>query len=456
MALIYLSIGFFYKDKIKQLSEFESRKYDLAAGAVAVALVIFCWFIYTDGNRLYYFDMKPVYYKELISAALIPCAFGMVFARIIYWMEKINWLDGLNRFFALCGQATIPIMFMHIPLNHWKDAFEYGRVMYVVIGIGCGAAIFGSQDDSMETLPLSAEVEAYEPVIRKYAKQYGIPDYVLLIQAVMMQESGGRGNDPMQASECGYNTQYPRTPGGITDPEYSIAVGIQNLADCLQTAGAESPIDLEHIQLALQGYNFGSGYITWALQKYGEYSRANAVEFSMKMAEQMGWNSYGDKQYVPRVLRYYPIGKVFYTPEDGDAIVDVALTQVGNVGGEPYWSWYGFTSRVEWCACFVSWCADQCGYLDSGAYPKFSGCVFGMQWFQQRGLWLDGSAEPVPGMLIFFDWATQDGVPDHVGIVERVENNVVYTVEGNSMDMCRQKQYSLGSSVILGYGMPAS
>ena len=328
-------------------------------------------------------------------------------------------------------------------------------VIVIVVLIGCGAAIFGSQDESTETLPLSAEVEAYEPVIRKYAKQYGIPDYVLLIQAVMMQESGGRGNDPMQASECGYNTQYPRTPGGITDPEYSISVGIQNLADCLQTAGAESPIDLDHIQLALQGYNFGSGYITWALQKYGEYSRANAVEFSMKMAEQMGWNSYGDKQYVPHVLRYYPIGKVFYTPEDGDAIVDVALSQVGNIGGEPYWSWYGFSNHVEWCACFVSWCADQCGYLDSGTYPKFSGCVFGMQWFQQRGLWLDGSAEPVPGMLIFFDWATQDGVPDHVGIVEKVENGVVYTVEGNSRDMCRQKQYALGSGVILGYGMPA-
>lgn len=328
-------------------------------------------------------------------------------------------------------------------------------VIVIVVLIGCGAAIFGSQDESTETLPLSAEVEAYEPVIRKYAKQYGIPDYVLLIQAVMMQESGGRGNDPMQASECGYNTQYPRTPGGITDPEYSISVGIQNLADCLQTAGAESPIDLDHIQLALQGYNFGSGYITWALQKYGEYSRVNAIEFSLKMAEQMGWNSYGDKQYVPHVLRYYPIGKVFYTPEDGDAIVDVALSQVGNIGGEPYWSWYGFTNHVEWCACFASWCADQCGYLDSGTYPKFSGCVFGMQWFQQRGLWLDGSAEPAPGMLIFFDWATQDGVPDHVGIVEKVENGTVYTVEGNSRDMCRQKQYSLGSGVILGYGMPA-
>jgi hypothetical protein len=212
---------------------------------------------------------------------------------------------------------------------------------------------------------------------------------------------------------------------------------------------------MERLQILHRFYRRGEEN-EFRLQKYGEYSRANAVEFSMKMAEQMGWNSYGDKQYVPRVLRYYPIGKVFYIPEDGDAIVDVALTQIGNVGGEPYWIWYGFTSRVEWCACFVSWCADQCGYLDSGAFPKFSGCVFGMQWFQQRGLWLDGSAEPMPGMLIFFDWATQDGVPDHVGIVERVENNVVYTVEGNSRDMCRQNQYSLGSSVILGYGAPAS
>ena len=79
-----------------------------------------------------------------------------------------------------------------------------------------------------------------------------------------------------------------------------------------------------------------------------------------------------------------------------------------------------------------------------------------MQWFQQRGLWLASSTAPAPGMLIFFDWATQDGVPDHVGIVERVENGYVYTIEGNSNDVCRQKQYSLASSVLLGYGMPAA
>ena len=87
-----------------------------------------------------------------------------------------------------------------------------------------------------------------------------------------------------------------------------------------------------------------------------------------------------------------------------DTIVTVALSQVGNIGGEPYWSWYGFGSRVEWCACFVSWCADQCSYIDTGVCPKFAGCGNGVQWFQERGQWLDGSAEPVPGMIIFFDW----------------------------------------------------
>lgn len=83
-----------------------------------------------------------------------------------------------------------------------------------------------------------------------------------------------------------------------------------------------------------------------------------------------------------------------------DQIVTVALSQVGNVGGEPYWSWYGFGSRVEWCACFVSWCANECGYIDTGVIQKFAGCVNGVQWFKDRGQWLDGSAEPVLGMIV--------------------------------------------------------
>ena len=145
-----------------------------------------------------------------------------------------------------------------------------------------------------------------------------------------------------------------------------------------------------------------------------------------------------------------------------DAIVAVALSQVGNIGGEPYWSWYGFEGRVEWCACFVSWCANECGYIDNGIIPKFAGCVNSVQWFKDRGQWADNSIEPTPGMIIFFDWDSpngssgpQDGLSDHVGIVEKCENGIVYTVEGNSGDSCRQRQYPVGYYEILGYGVPA-
>ena len=146
---------------------------------------------------------------------------------------------------------------------------------------------------------------------------------------------------------------------------------------------------------------------------------------------------------------------VLYGISVGDGeIVTVALSQVGNVGGQPYWSWYGFDGRAEWCACFVSWCANECGYIESGVIPKFAGCANGVQWFKDRGQWQDNDFEPSAGQIIFFDWEC-DGEVDHVGIVEKCENGIVYTVEGNSGDACRQKQYAVGSSVIYGYGIPA-
>lgn len=326
-------------------------------------------------------------------------------------------------------------------------------IILIIVLFGCAVSLFGGGGNSNSYTPVSAEVEAYEPLIQQYARQHGIPEYTELIKAVMMQESRGRGNDPMQASECGYNTRYPNTPNGITDPEYSINVGIQNLAACLSAAEVENPIDMEHIKLALQGYNFGNGYISWAKTNYGGYSYANAVEFSTTQAERLGWDSYGDTQYVSHVLRYYPYGRAF-TGGGNQAIVEVALTQLGNEGGQPYWSWYGFEGRVEWCACFVSWCANECGYIDTGVIPKFAGCVLGSQWFKDRGQWQDGSFEPSAGHIIFFDWEG-DGETDHVGIVECVENGTVYTVEGNSGDTCRQNSYAIGSSVIYGYGIPA-
>lgn len=146
---------------------------------------------------------------------------------------------------------------------------------------------------------------------------------------------------------------------------------------------------------------------------------------------------------------------VLYGISNGSSnIVEIALSQIGNVGGQPYWSWYGFNSRVEWCACFVSWCANESGYIDTGVIPKYAGCVWGVQWFKDRGQWTYEHIEPMAGMIIFFDWEN-DGITDHTGIVEKCENGIVYTIEGNSNDRCRQRQYPVGSSVIYGYGMPA-
>ena len=332
-------------------------------------------------------------------------------------------------------------------------------ILIIVLMVMCFAGIlFAGDDNDSEILPVSEEVQAYGPVIQKYAREFDIPDYVLLIQAVMMQESRGQGSDPMQCSECGFNTLYPHAPGGITDPEYSINVGIQNLADCLQLAECDSPLDIASVKLAIQGYNYGQGYITWAKSKYGEYTKSNAIEFSVKTAERYGWDSYGDMDYVTHVLRYYPLGQMFYDLDTTPLIVEVAASQIGNVGGEPYWRWYGYTERVEWCACFVSWCANQCGYIDAGIIPKFSSCEWGVSWLKQHGQWVDRSITPTPGMLIFFDWVdeesgSQDGRADHVGIVAKVENGRVHTIEGNSGDSCREQSYPLENQWILGYGM---
>lgn len=323
-------------------------------------------------------------------------------------------------------------------------------ILVIVILFGALFSMVGGSNSSTVT-PVSAEVEAYEPLIRQYARQYGIEEYVELIKAVMMQESGGQGTDPMQASECGYNTRYPNTPNGITDPEYSIDVGIQNLAACLREAGVESPVDMNNIKLALQGYNYGNGYISWAKENYGGYTYANAVEFSEMMAERNGWSSYGDKEYVSHVLRYYVFGRI-PTGTGSQAIVQVALTQEGN-GGDTYWSWYGFSSREEWCACFVSWCADQCGYIEAGVIPKFSLCSAGMEWFESRGQFMDGSYVPATGDLVFFDWGN-DGSVDHVGIVESVVDGNIYTVEGNSGDKVARRSYPIGYEQIEGYGVP--
>ena len=182
-----------------------------------------------------------------------------------------------------------------------------------------------------------------------------------------------------------------------------------------------------------------------------------------EMAEKYNFNQEQMKQLAELTDERYASmwSSVIYGSSIGSSdIVTVAAAQIGNVGGQPYWSWYGFKLRVEWCACFVSWCANECGYIEAGLIPKFAGCQSeGVSWFKACGLWKERGFVAKPGDIIFFDWADKDtgvrsGSADHVGIVEKVENGRVYTIEGNSSDSCRRRDYDINSLDILGYGTP--
>ena len=138
------------------------------------------------------------------------------------------------------------------------------------------------------------------------------------------------------------------------------------------------------------------------------------------------------------------------TRPGNQAVVDIAKSQAGNVGGQPYWSWYGFNSRVEWCACFVSWCYGQMGLSE----PRFAACQSqGIPWFQSHGQWGARDYDNLaPGDAIFFDWDL-DGSADHVGIVIGTDGSRVYTVEGNSGDACKIRSYDVNYECIKGYGL---
>ena len=192
-----------------------------------------------------------------------------------------------------------------------KALFSFGSGLILIVVMTLFIGTFGvfAQDggSNSEIVSLSEEVLAYEETITKYAKDYGIEDYVSLLEAIMMQESGGKGSDPMQSSESGYNTKYPRTPNGITDAEYSIEVGVHTFADCLSKASVTSPSDTDKIYLALQGYNYGAGYIEWTLNNFGSYSKYNAQLFSDMKKQELNTSTYGDPSYVDHVMRYVGI-----------------------------------------------------------------------------------------------------------------------------------------------------
>src|SRR5437763_2325569 len=173
----------------------------------------------------------------------------------------------------------------------------FGFALFVSIGLGGENKFEGGMpgEGAGGTALVSADVLRYEPLIRKYAEQNGIGEYVGLIMALIQQESGGRHLDVMQSSES-----IGLPPGTITDPEYSIEIGVKYFAEVLKQAKGD-------INLALQSYNFGNGFIEYALER-GGYSKELAIQFSNMMAAQTGWKRYGDVHYVDHVMRYYNAG----------------------------------------------------------------------------------------------------------------------------------------------------
>ena len=355
--------------------------------------------------------------------------------------QKIN-----HNIFSASKIFKKPLLILSKTLNGLSKLWSYGTGLILILVICLFIGVFGSLSNNnninTENSPLSAEVLAYEGIITQYASHYGIEEYVPIIEAIMMQESGGKGNDPMQAAECEFNTKYPHVPNGIQDPVYSIEVGIQNFAECLTVAKVLNINDTNNLYLALQGYNYGKAYITWAYDLFGCYSKANAKVYSDNKKSELKIKVFGDPEYVEHVLRYYHFGN--------SNIIEIARKEIGNKGGEKYWRWYGFNQRENWCAIFVSWCANESGIINN-TIPKFSLCTDGVKWYKDHNKWENKSYIPQTGDIIFFDW-NGDGHVQHVGIVEKEENGKVYTIEGNSNDEVRNKSYSLNNKSIYGYG----
>lgn len=135
------------------------------------------------------------------------------------------------------------------------------------------------------------------------------------------------------------------------------------------------------------------------------------------------------------------------------AIVKAAAKEVGNVGGEKFWRWYGFKGHVHWCACFTSFIAAECGCIQSGICPKSALVDDWVSFYKKQHRWARGDYIPHSGDFIIFDWEG-DGSPDHIGIVESCDGKTLYTIEGNSRDVCKRKTYARGSGLIYGYGCP--
>lgn len=190
-----------------------------------------------------------------------------------------------------------------------QHVISYGTALILLLVMTLFIGVFSAFSDNTiyaaSFIPLSEEVIAYTPVIEEYATQYGITEFIPLIQAIMMQESQGIGLDPMNSSSFIYNEHYP---SNISEPEYSIDVGIHYLSDCLIQANVSSVNDTKNLYLAIQAYNFGTDYIQWAKDNFDGYSKSNAQLYSEQIAIIQNITTFGNPNYVEQVMQYIGFG----------------------------------------------------------------------------------------------------------------------------------------------------
>ena len=293
-------------------------------------------------------------------------------------------------------------------------SFGTGVILVVITTLFIGTFSVLAQDGGSNSIiqPLSPEVIAYEETITRYAEENGIEDYVPILEAIMMQESRGLGNDPMQCSESAFNTKYERVPNGIIDPEYSIECGVKTFADCLNRANVKDKSDTDHLYLAIQGYNYGNGYIEWAIRNFGDYSKYNAQLFSDDMKVKLNTSTYGDPEYVDHVMQYVPVtfrGGINPNFNNMEAwITKNPYARVGLYGQCTWFAWGRFYELYGYDPGFTGngWdCVDQL----IAAHPDL----------------FERSLSPKPGSVF-----SGIGV-NHVGIVIAVDGDYVTIQEGN-------------------------
>ena len=293
-------------------------------------------------------------------------------------------------------------------------SFGTGVILVVITTLFIGTFSVLAQDGGSNSIiqPLSPEVIAYEETITRYAEENGIEDYVPILEAIMMQESRGLGNDPMQCSESAFNTKYERVPNGIIDPEYSIECGVKTFADCLNRANVKDKSDTDHLYLAIQGYNYGNGYIEWAIRNFGGYSKYNAQLFYDDMKVKLNTSTYGDPEYVDHVMQYVPVtfrGGINPNFNNMEAwITKNPYARVGLYGQCTWFAWGRFYELYGYDPGFTGngWdCVDQL----IAAHPDL----------------FERSLSPKPGSVF-----SGIGV-NHVGIVIAVDGDYVTIQEGN-------------------------